>query len=275
MVHGHGSSLVYYRKDLLKKSGYDGPPKTWGELTQMTRKVLGESDTRLGFVFQGDQYEGGVCNGCEYIWGNGGNVLDPEDPTKVLIDSPQAIAGLATERAMITEGTSPEAVAVYQEDESAGAFLNGDAIFLRNWPYIYALVGTSDYPKLRTDQVGVSELPSADGRPGNGTVGDQPLYISATSKYPESAWEFIEFLTAPEQQKLRAIEAAYLPTRPHSTTTRRSRTAFPSSPSPAKPSNTPARAPSRPTTRTCPWRCRSSSTPRSKETRPLRRRHAP
>jgi multiple sugar transport system substrate-binding protein len=207
------TGLLYYRKDLLKKSGYDGPPKTWGELTQMTRKVLGESDTRLGFVFQGDQYEGGVCNGCEYIWGNGGNVLDPEDPTKVLIDSPQAIAGLATERAMITEGTSPEAVAVYQEDESAGAFLNGDAIFLRNWPYIYALVGTSDYPKLRTDQVGVSELPSADGRPGNGTVGDQPLYISATSKYPEAAWEFIEFLTAPEQQKLRAIEGSYLPTR--------------------------------------------------------------
>ncbi|HEX7170590.1 MAG TPA: extracellular solute-binding protein, partial [Rubrobacter sp.] len=170
-------------------------------------------DTRLGFVFQGDQYEGGVCNGCEYIWGNGGNVLDPEDPTKVLIDSPQAIAGLATERAMITEGTSPEAVAVYQEDESAGAFLNGDAIFLRNWPYIYALVGTSDYPKLRTDQVGVSELPSADGRPGNGTVGDQPLYISATSKYPEAAWKLIEFLTAPEQQKLRAIEGSYLPTR--------------------------------------------------------------
>ena len=207
------TGLLYYRKDLLKKSGYDGPPKTWDELKQMTRKVLGESDTRLGFVFQGDQYEGGVCNGCEYIWGNGGNVLDPEDPTKVLIDSPQAIAGLATERAMITEGTSPEAVAVYQEDESAGAFLNGDAIFLRNWPYIYALVGTSDYPKLRTDQVGVSELPSADGRPGNGTVGDQPLYISATSKYPEAAWKFIEFLTAPEQQKLRAIEGSYLPTR--------------------------------------------------------------
>ncbi len=207
------TGLLYYRKDLLKKSGYEGPPKTWDELKQMTRKVLTASDTRLGFVFQGDQYEGGVCNACEYIWGNGGNVLDPEDPTRVLIDSPQAIAGLATERAMITEGTSPEAVAVYQEDESAGAFLNGDAIFLRNWPYVYALVGTSDYPKLDTDQVGVSELPSADGRPGNGTVGDQPLYISATSKYPEAAWKFIEFLTAPEQQKLRAVEGSYLPTR--------------------------------------------------------------
>ena len=180
----------------------------------MTRKVLRRNRTPgSGSSSRGTRYEGGVCNGCEYIWGNGGNVLDPEDPTKVLVDSPQAIAGLATERAMITEGTSPEAVTVYQEDESAGAFLNGDAVFLRNWPYVYALVGTSDYPKLRTDQVGVSELPSADGRPGNGTVGDQPLYISASSKNPEAAWKFIEFLTAPEQQKFRAIEGSYLPTR--------------------------------------------------------------
>ena len=68
-----------------------------------------------------------MCDACEFIWGHGGNVLDPSDPTKVVIDSPQAIAGLATERSMITDGISPEAVTVYKEDESAGAFLNGDA----------------------------------------------------------------------------------------------------------------------------------------------------
>ena len=114
---------------------------------------------------------------------------------------------------MITEGISPEGVTVYKEDESAGAFLNGDAVFLRNWPYVYALVGTSDYPELKPEQVGVSELPSADGEPGNGTVGDQPLYISSTAKDPDASWKFIQFLTAPEQQKIRAVEGAYLPTR--------------------------------------------------------------
>jgi multiple sugar transport system substrate-binding protein len=207
------TGLLYYRKDLLKQSGFDGPPKTWDELKQMTRKVREDSGTKYGFVFQGAAYEGGVCDGMEFIWTHGGEVLDPQDPTRVLVDSPEAIAGLATERSMITEGISPEGVAVYKEDESAGAFLNGDAVFLRNWPYVYALVGTSDYPKLEPDQVGVSELPSADGEPGNGTVGDQPFYISSNSKNPDAAWKFIQFLTAPEQQKLRAVEGAYLPTR--------------------------------------------------------------
>jgi multiple sugar transport system substrate-binding protein len=207
------TGLLYYRKDLLQESGFDGPPKTWDELKQMTRKVREDAGLKYGFVFQGAAYEGGVCDGMEFIWTHGGEVLDPNDPTKVLVDSPQAIAGLATERSMITEGISPEGVTVYKEDESAGAFLNGDAVFLRNWPYVYALVGTSEYPELKPEQVGVSELPSADGEPGNGTVGDQPLYIGSTAKDPDAAWKFIQFLTAPEQQKFKAVEGAYLPTR--------------------------------------------------------------
>jgi multiple sugar transport system substrate-binding protein len=207
------TGLLYYRKDLLQESGFDGPPKTWDELKQMTLKVREDAGLKYGFVFQGAAYEGGVCDGMEFIWTHGGEVLDPDDPTRVLVDSPEAIAGLATERSMITEGISPEGVTVYKEDESAGAFLNGDAVFLRNWPYVYALVGTSEYPKLEPEQVGVSELPSADGKPGNGTVGDQPLYISATATDPDAAWKFIQFLSAPEQQKIRAVEGAYLPTR--------------------------------------------------------------
>jgi multiple sugar transport system substrate-binding protein len=207
------TGLLYYRKDLMQESGFDGPPKTWDELKQMTLKVREDAGLKYGFVFQGAAYEGGVCDGMEFIWTHGGEVLDPDDPTRVLVDSPEAIAGLATERSMITEGISPEGVTVYKEDESAGAFLNGDAVFLRNWPYVYALVGTSEYPKLEPEQVGVSELPSADGEPGNGTVGDQPLYISSTATDPDAAWKFIQFLSAPEQQKIRAVEGAYLPTR--------------------------------------------------------------
>ena len=84
---------------------------------------------------------------------------------------------------------------------------------MRNWPYVYALVSDPAESKLKPDQVGVSELPSADGKPGNGTVGDQPLYISTSSKYPDAAWKFIAFLTAPEQQRFRAVEGSFLPTR--------------------------------------------------------------
>jgi multiple sugar transport system substrate-binding protein len=54
------TGLLYYRKDLLKKSGYRGPPTTWDELKQMTKKVLEDSDVKFGFLFQGARYEGGA-----------------------------------------------------------------------------------------------------------------------------------------------------------------------------------------------------------------------
>jgi multiple sugar transport system substrate-binding protein len=167
---------------------------------------------KYGFMFQGAEYEGGVCDGCEYIWTHGGEILDPQDSTRVLVSSPEAVAGLATERSMIESGVAPEAVAIYKEDESAGTFLNGDSVFLRNWPYVYALLSDPSGSEVTPEQVGVSELPSADGEPGNGTVGDQPFYINATSENQDAAWEFIRFMTAPEQQKFRAVEGSFLPT---------------------------------------------------------------
>jgi multiple sugar transport system substrate-binding protein len=206
------TGLLYYRKDLLEESGFDGPPETWEELQEQALTVKQDSGTKFGFMFQGANYEGGVCNGLEYIWTHGGEALDPNDPTRVLIDSPEAVAGLTTERSMIESGVAPEAVAIYHEDESAGTFLNGDAVFLRNWPYVYALLSDPAESEVRPEQIGVSELPSADGQPGNGTVGDQPLYINATSPHQDEAWEFIKFLSAPEQQEFRAVEGSFLPT---------------------------------------------------------------
>jgi multiple sugar transport system substrate-binding protein len=207
------TGLLYYRKDLLEESGFDAPPKTWDELKQQAAKVKQDRNTKFGFVFQGANYEGGVCNALEQIWTHGGEVLDPEDSSRVLVDSPEAIAGLTTYRSMVESGAAPEAVTTYKEDESAGAFLNGDAVFLRNWPYVYSILGDPEGSAIEPGQVGVSELPSADGEPGNGTVGDQPLYISASSENPDAAWELIEFLTTPDSQQYRAVEGSFLPTR--------------------------------------------------------------
>lgn len=206
------TGLLYYRKDLLEENGYDGPPKTWADLKEMAEQVRQGSGTRFGYAFQGANYEGGVCNGLEFIWTHGGEVLDPQEATKVLIGQPEAIAGLAEYRSMIADGVAPKTMSVYKEDESAGAFLRGDAVFLRNWPYVFGLISDPAESEIKPEQVGIAELPSADGEPGNGTVGDQPFYIGAASSKADEAWEFIRWMTAPEQQKFRSIEGSYLPT---------------------------------------------------------------
>src|SRR5215211_4245941 len=125
------AGMLYHRIDLLEKSGFSEPPKTWDELKEMADKVTQDQDVQYGFVFQGDAYEGGVCNGLEYIWTHGGNAVDPSNPNKILIDSPEAAAGLATEASMLSSGVAPEAVSTYTEEETDPAFFQepGDAVF--------------------------------------------------------------------------------------------------------------------------------------------------
>jgi multiple sugar transport system substrate-binding protein len=204
------AGMLYYRKDLLQQSGFSAAPKTWDELQQMAQQVTQQTGTQYGMVFQGSNYEGGVCNALEYIWTSGGEVLQGD---KIVIDSPQAIAGLETERSMITSGVAPQAVSTYTETETDPAFMGGKAVFARNWPYMFSLAGTSDYPKVKPEQVGVAPIPVSDGNQSYSCLGGWNMMMSALSDMQDQAWEFMKWMTAPEQMKYLALEATRLPAR--------------------------------------------------------------
>ncbi len=209
------AGMLYYRKDLLENAGFSEPPKTWDELKEQAEGVTSESDAEDGFVFQAAEYEGGTVNGLEYIWSHGGDVLAGEDLNDVAIDRPPAVAGLATERSMIESGVAPQAVSTYAEQECQAAFLNGRAVFCRNWPYMYALASDESQSRVEPGQVGVAPLPVAAGQERSFSgLGGWNFYLSATSseEEKEAAYEFVKFATSPEQQKFRALNGSFLPT---------------------------------------------------------------
>ena len=206
------AGLLYYRTDLLEQAGFSAPPKTWDELKEMALKTTQDTGTKYGFIFQGSNYEGGVCNGCEYIWTHGGNVLDPQNQSKIVVDSPESVAALETWRSMITDGVAPQAVTTWTETENDPIWHNGDAVFYRQWPGTYALVGTPD-SKLKPDQVGITELPVAEeGMQSYSALGGWNMLINATTDSQEQALAFAEFMTSPEQEKRLALSDARLPT---------------------------------------------------------------
>ena len=210
------AGMFYYRTDLLEKSGFSEPPKTWDEMKRMSEKVRADSGTKYGFVFQGSSYEGGVVDGLEYINSHGGSVLAEDDPSRVVIGSPESTAGLQMERSMVADGVAPQSVAQYTEQESQGTFLRGDAVFCRNWPYMYALAADPEQSKIKQDQISVAPLPAGPGRNGRSVsgLGGWSFLINAAmdEETQDAAWKFIEFASAPEQQKFRAIEGGFLPT---------------------------------------------------------------
>jgi multiple sugar transport system substrate-binding protein len=206
--------LLYYRKDLLEQSGFSEPPATWDELKEQALRIVQDSDTENGFIFQGANYEGGVVNGLEYVYSHGGAVLDENDKNKVVIDSPEATAGLQTERSMVEEGVAPESVTTYTETESEALFLRGGSVFLRTWPQLYSKAGDAEQSNIEQAQVGVVPLPAGEGGQSAGGLGGWNFFINAASdpQTQDAAYEFIRFATSPEQQRFYALEGSRLPT---------------------------------------------------------------
>ena len=220
------AGMLFYRRDLLEQSGFSEPPDTWEALAEMVATVTNDSGVPHGLVFQGADYEGGVTNALEFLWGHGARVmtgtvaisphfggLDALDPNVITVDTAEAAAALDTARSLVAEGVAPEAVSGFRELESMRAFLAGEAVFMRNWPYVYGSLTDPEQSSISPEQVGIAPIPvGREGRRSFSCLGGWNLMINANSTHQEAAWEFIRFATAPEQQRMRAVEGGYLPT---------------------------------------------------------------
>ena len=210
------AGLLYYRTDLLEKYGYKEPPKTWEELTEMAKKIqdgerkAGKPDFQ-GFVFQGKASESVTCNAIEWIYSyGGGTIVEPDK--KVTINNPKAIKALETAKSWV--GTiSPLGVTTYGEEDARNIWQAGNAAFMRNWPYAYAL--GQDPKSVISGKFDISVLPKGgtDGK-NAACLGGWQLMISAYSKVPDAAADLVKYLTSPEEQKKHSIALSQLPTLP-------------------------------------------------------------
>jgi trehalose/maltose transport system substrate-binding protein len=207
--------VLYYRKDLLARYGY-APPRTWEELTTAARRIqraerqAGQTGI-WGFVFQGRAYEGLTCDALEWIDSFGGGTIVDGETGAVTVDNPRAVAAL-TLAASWVGNIAPRGVLNYDEEASRGVFQTGNAVFMRNWPYAWALSQSAD--SAVRGRVGVMVLPRGAGPKGKsvGTLGGWQLAVSRYSKHPVEAADLVAFLTSAAEQKKRAIAASYNPT---------------------------------------------------------------
>ena len=210
------AGILFYRTDLLEKYGYKEPPKTWEELAAMAKKIqdgeraTGKPDFQ-GFVFEGKASESVTCNALEWVYSyGGGSVIEPDK--KVTINNPNAIKALDTAHSWI--GTiSPVGVSTYGEEEARNIWQAGNAAFMRNWPYAYAL--GADPKSAVSGKFDITVLPKGGDNGNNAAcLGGWQLMISAYSKVPDAAADLVRYLSSAEVQKKRAIAFSILPTRP-------------------------------------------------------------
>lgn len=206
------AGLLYYRKDLLTKYALP-PPRTWPDLVETAKAILArERDPGLvGFSGQFKQYEGLVCNMMEYILANGGALWD-ETRLVSALDQPRALEAVRFVRDRIIGEISHRGVLTYEEPESLALFIQGRAIFHRNWPYAWKVANDPATSKI-AGRVGMMPLPGFAGGKGVATLGGWQLGINRLSTQPDLAWRFVEFMTGTEMQKRIALATGRAPTR--------------------------------------------------------------
>jgi trehalose/maltose transport system substrate-binding protein len=201
------AGLLYYRKDLLAKYDFS-PPETWGQLAHIAAAIKRREPGVYGFVWQGKQYEGLVCNVLEYIWSAGGDILND---SQVVLDSPANRRALGFMQALVHDGVSPELVMTATEEPSRRIFGSGKAVFLRNWPYAWTLFQQPDSPVR--GKVGISALPHFPEHASAGTLGGWQLGVNRNSRHPKAAAAFVRFMTSSEAQKELALAYGLNPAR--------------------------------------------------------------
>ena len=207
------SGLLYYRRDLLDAYGFH-PPQTWNELVQQAEKIVAEErkagNELVGYTGQFKQYEGLVCDMMEFILSNNGQIID--ETGKCVIAEKQAIDAVRFVRDEIIDKIASAGILTYQEPESLDLFLQGRAVFMRNWPYAWNHANDPEKSRI-VGRVGIAKLPHFPGGKSYATLGGWQLGISKYSEHKDAAWKFIQFLTSARIQKLYAIKAGKAPTR--------------------------------------------------------------
>src|SRR3954469_1344280 len=188
------AGFIYYRTDQVNSA-----PKDWETLYK-------DAAANNGVVYQGFRYEGLTVDFLELLYSKGGSIVS-DDGKKATADSQEVKDVLKFMADGIKNGAAPKAVTTYKEEESRRAFESGNATFMRNWPYAYALGKDSKI----ADKFDIATFPGFAGQKGAGVLGGYNLGISAYSKNPEGSLAFIEFATQPDQQQIMATEASLPP----------------------------------------------------------------
>ncbi|WP_171041399.1 ABC transporter substrate-binding protein [Sinomonas susongensis] len=204
------AAFMYYRKDLLEQAGLP-VPTTWEELVADAKKIQATGAVKDGYTWQGAGYEGLTCVYSELVADAGGSIVSG-DYTKATLNTAAGTKALDFLKGTIASGVSPNATPTFQEPQSLNDFTAGNALFMRNWSYAWAITQDPSQSKV-VGKVGMAPLPTFAGQPepGASTNGGGGMFINPHSKYVKQDVEFLTWLTDTDAQSMFASVGKVLP----------------------------------------------------------------
>jgi multiple sugar transport system substrate-binding protein len=189
------TKYLYANKAMLAKAG-----KTTADLSTLSGMVSTLEALKnhgvLKYPYMGSwkQAEAVVCDYAKLVGAFGGKFLD--ESGKAVFNTGGGVQALEFMKMLLDKGLANPSSTTSAEEEVLKAFAAKQVAV--NWNWTFQLAGATDPTKSKVAKADVAILhtPRGTAPAAPGVNGGQPVMITAGSKHPEEAWEFIKFITS-------------------------------------------------------------------------------
>ena len=185
--------LLYYRKDLLARAGFDQPPRDWAQWRQMLAAIKRSGVAEYGVLMPLNEFEQQLSLALQQP-----EPLLREHDTRGNFRSAGFARALGLYAEMFAQGWAP-AVSETQISNVWDEFFNGYNVFYLSGPWNIREFKARQ-PAALAGQWATAALPGPDG-PGAGIAGGTSLVVFRSSAHKQAAWQLVEFLSQPQVQQ--------------------------------------------------------------------------
>jgi multiple sugar transport system substrate-binding protein len=175
------SLVVYFNKALFRSAGVPEPSAewSWDEMVGAAQQLTTDGQHGLGI-------EPSIIRLAPLVWSNGGEIVDdPRRPTRLTLDSPQALEALDRFLQLGTSGVIPTAEESAAEDDES-RFANGRLAML-----VQSRRVTPQFRQIEGFEWDVAPFPGLTS-PAN-VLHSDAYCLTKDSKHHDAAWRFLEF----------------------------------------------------------------------------------